>query len=305
MTPERPEPTESLPHPVKPERIETVPRLARRRPEGHKGDYGTVLVVAGGRGMAGAAALVGAGALRSGAGRVRVACPAEVQPTVASFEPSYMAYPLENDSHGVVRFPANRQTLERLLEGSDVLVMGPGLGQSEEARAMMRWVAEAVTVPTVLDADALNLLVGQTEVLGRLRRPVVLTPHPAEFARLAGRSVAEIQADRESHAIALARADHLVVVLKGTGTIVTDGARIYINTTGNPGMATGGAGDVLGGMIGALIGQKLPAFEAAQLGVYAHGLAGDIARDQNGEVGMIAGDIVDALPDAFYHLGSE
>lgn len=303
MTPERPEPIETLLPLPRPERVEVLPRLDRRRSGGHKGDYGTVLVVAGGRGMAGAAALVGVGALRSGAGRVRVACPAEVQPTVAGLEPSYMTYPLENDSHGHVRYHGNRAALERLLDDADVLVMGPGMGQSEEARNLVRWVVEAVRVPTVLDADALNLLAGQTEVLGHLRRPVVLTPHPGEFARLAGRTVAEIQADRESHALALARADHLVVVLKGAGTIVTDGALLYVNTTGNPGMATGGAGDILGGVIAALIGQKLPAFEAAQLGVYVHGLAGDIARDQNGEVGMIAGDIVDALPDAFVHLG--
>jgi NAD(P)H-hydrate epimerase len=236
---------------------------------------------------------------------VRVACPAEIQPTVASFEPSYMTYPLENDSQGAVRFPASRAAIERLLEGSDVLAVGPGLGQSEEARSLVRWIVESVGLPTVLDADALNLLVGQTEVLGGLKRPVVLTPHPGEFARLAGRTIAEIQADRESHAVAMARADHLVVVLKGAGTIVTDGARLYVNTTGNPGMATGGSGDILGGVIAALIGQKMPAFEAAQLGVYVHGLAGDIARDQNGEVGLIAGDIVDALPDAFVHLGAE
>jgi NAD(P)H-hydrate epimerase len=305
MTPERPDRIESLPPRSRPERVQTVPSLDRRLAAGHKGDYGTVLVVAGGRGMAGAVALAGAGALRSGAGRVRVACPAEIQPTVASFEPSYMTYPLENDSQGAVRFPASRAAIERLLEGSDVLAVGPGLGQSEEARSLVRWIVESVGLPTVLDADALNLLVGQTEVLGGLKRPVVLTPHPGEFARLAGRTIAEIQADRESHAVAMARANHLVVVLKGAGTIVTDGARLYVNTTGNPGMATGGSGDILGGVIAALIGQKMPAFEAAQLGVYVHGLAGDIARDQNGEVGLIAGDIIDALPDAFVHLGAE
>ncbi|MBV8318091.1 MAG: NAD(P)H-hydrate dehydratase, partial [Planctomycetaceae bacterium] len=112
----------------------------------------------------------------------------------------------------------------------------------------------------------------------------------------------EIQGDRETHAVALAQADHLIVVLKGARTVVTDGRRVYVNTTGNPGMATGGSGDVLTGVIAALIGQKLPPFEAAQLGVHVHGLAGDIARDQNGEIGMIAGDIVDSLPDAFEHL---
>jgi NAD(P)H-hydrate epimerase len=286
------------------ERITTLPTLAKRPADSNKGMYGHVLVIAGGRGMAGAAALVGASALRSGAGLVRVACPAEVQPTVASFEPSYMTYPLESDEDGLIRFQPARRALGRLLEQADVLAIGPGLGQSSEIRELVHWVVEEVTLPTVLDADALNTLAGQTETLADLRRPVVLTPHPGEFARLTGRPVREIQADREGHAVALAQADHLVVVLKGVHTIVTDGSRLYVNDTGNPGMATGGAGDALTGVIAALIGQKLGAFEAAQLGVHVHGLAGDIARDQNGEIGLIAGDIVDSLPDAFYHLTS-
>jgi NAD(P)H-hydrate epimerase len=131
---------------------------------------------------------------------------------------------------------------------------------------------------------------------------VVLTPHPGEFARLSGTTIAKVQAGRVEQAAALAAlAGPLVVVLKGAGTVVSDGRRYYINTSGNPGMATAGAGDVLAGVIAALMGQKLPAFEAAQLGVLIHGLAGDVARDQNGEIGLIAGDIVDALPDAFVH----
>ena len=285
------------------QRIEEVPRLPRRRADGHKGTYGTVLVLAGGRGMAGAAGLVGASALRSGAGLVRVACPAEVQPTVASYEPSYLTYPLEDDANGLVRFEPARRALERFLKSAGVLAVGPGLGQSDELKALILWIVEEVEVPTVLDADALNLLADQTEVLGRLSRPVVITPHPGEFSRLTGRSIEEIQEDREMHAVALAQADHLTVVLKGQGTIVTDGRRLYVNTTGNPGMGTGGAGDVLTGVVAALIAQGMDAFAAAQLGAFAHGLAGDIARDQNGEVGMIAGDLVDALPDAFVHLG--
>ena len=133
--------------------------------------------------------------------------------------------------------------------------------------------------------------------------PVIVTPHPGEFARLSGKAVADVQADRVRHGPRLAAtSEALIVVLKGSGTVVTDGERYYVNTTGNPGMATGGTGDVLTGVIAALIGQKLPAFDAAQLGVFIHGLAGDIARDHHGEVGMIAGDIVDALPDAFVHL---
>jgi NAD(P)H-hydrate epimerase len=287
------------------ERVTELPALPKRAADSNKGTYGTVLVVAGGRGMAGAAALVGAAALRSGAGLVRVACPAEVQPTVASLEPSYMTWPIENDGEGQLRFKPARRAIERLLERADVLAMGPGLGLSADIRDLVHWVVEEVKIPTVLDADALNALAGQTNTLADLRRPVVLTPHPGEFARLTGRETSEIQADREGHAVALAQAaDHLVVVLKGTGTVVTDGRRIYVNDTGNPGMATGGAGDVLTGVIAALVGQKLSAFQAAQLGVHVHGLAGDVARDQSGEIGLIAGDIVDSLPDAFYHLSA-
>jgi ADP-dependent NAD(P)H-hydrate dehydratase len=289
---------------MEPERVESLPQLPKRPPDAHKGLFGTVLVVAGGRGMAGAAGLTGAAALRSGAGLVRVATAAEVQPTVASYEPCYMTYPLENDEEGLIRPGAAKKALPRFLERSSVLAIGPGLGQSAGIRELVRWAVEEVTLPTVIDADAVNALAGQTDALSGLKHPVVITPHPGEFARLTGRTVAEIQADREAHALALAQADHLVVVLKGARTVVTDGERIYVNSTGNPGMATGGTGDVLTGVIAALIAQKLSPFEAAQLGVYIHGLAGDIARDQNGEIGMIAGDLVDVLADAFYHLSA-
>ena len=288
------------------ERIESLPSLPPRVADGHKGLYGTVLVIAGGRGMAGAAALCGASALRSGAGLVRVATPAEVQPTVASFEPSFMTYPLPDDEDGMVRLETSLPVLKRLVEPADVVAVGPGLGQSDDVRGLVRWVVESTSKPLVIDADGLNVLAGQTEILSRLTRPVILTPHPGEFARLTGTDTAAVQANRIELAVRLAAvAEPLVVVLKGAGTVVTDGRRVYVNTTGNPGMATGGAGDVLTGVIAALIGQGLPAFEAAQLGVYMHGLAGDIARDQNGAVGMIAGDIVDALPDAFYHASQE
>ncbi len=243
-------------------------------------------------------------ALRSGrVGLVRVACPSEVQPTVASFEPSYMTLPLANDDEGLVRFEPARAAIERLLPQTDVVAIGPGLGQSDDVKRLVRWVLESVDLPTVVDADGLNALVGQTELLRSLKKPVVITPHPGEFARLTQDSIAGVQADREGLAAAVASwSEALVVVLKGSGTIVTDGRKLYVNTTGNPGMATGGVGDVLTGVIAALIGQKLPAFDAAQLGVFVHGLAGDIARDQSGEIGMIAGDVVDSLPDAFFHL---
>src|SRR4051794_13486128 len=166
------------------ERITALPTLPKRPADSHKGMYGTILVVAGSRGMAGAAALVGASALRSGAGLVRVACPAEVQPTVACFEPSYMTYPLENDENGMLRFKPARKALAPLLERADVLAIGPGLGKSSEIRDLVHWVIEEVEIPILLDADALNALAGQTDTLADLPRPVVLTPHPGEFARL-------------------------------------------------------------------------------------------------------------------------
>jgi NAD(P)H-hydrate epimerase len=285
------------------ERIEKLTRLPARPKNSHKGLYGTVLAFAGGRGSAGAAALVGAASLRSGSGLVRVLCPKEVQPTVASFEPCYMTYPVADDADGLAVLEASKKVLGKFLPHASVLAMGPGLGQSADLRELVAWVVKSVEIPTILDADALNNLAGQTEILSTLKRPVILTPHPGEFSRLTGRSIAEIESDRETHAIALAgSAENLIVVLKGSETIVTDGTRLYVNTTGNPGMATGGSGDVLTGVIAAMIAQKLDPFDAACFGVYAHGLAGDIARDQNGVVGLIAGDIVDSLADAFHHL---
>jgi len=287
------------------ERIDTIPTLPPRPKDSHKGRFGSVLLLAGSRGMSGAAALGGISALRSGAGLVRIASAAEVQPTVAGFDPSYMTYPLPNDEDGRIDFARARPAIETLL-GATVVAVGPGLGQSDSIRALVRFLVESTDKPLVIDADGLNALAGQTEILANLTRPVILTPHPGEFARLTGLKVAEVQADREALAVKLAhRSEPLVVVLKGSETVVTDGTKLYINTTGNPGMATGGAGDVLTGIIAALLAQRAPGFEAAQLGVYVHGIAGDIARDQDGEVGMIAGDIVDALPDAFIHLRTD
>lgn len=285
------------------ESIDTIPKLPPRPRDSHKGRFGTVLVVAGSRGMAGAAALCGAAALRSGAGLVRVATAAEVQPVVAGFEPSYMTYPLPCDESGLIDFGRARPALEGLIATASVVAVGPGLGQSQETRQLVRFLLTETDRPLIVDADALNVLVGQTDLLGALKRPVILTPHPGEFARLIGKAVDEVQADRVRLAAAMAAASEtLVVVLKGSGTVVTDGRRYYINTTGNPGMASGGTGDVLTGVIAAILAQKLPAFDAARLGVFIHGLAGDVARDHHGEVGMIAGDIVDALPDAFVHM---
>lgn len=284
-------------------RVETQPPVPNRPVDSHKGLFGHALILGGSRGMAGAPSLAGAAALRCGAGLVHVASAAEVQPTVASFEPSYMTWPLATAPDGTIAFPEAQADLERLLERATVLGVGPGLGRSPSTVALTRWVVGSVKKPTVLDADALNAVSDALEILSDVGRPLILTPHPGEFSRLTGHPTSVIQRDRERHAVEFAlRFPGIVLVLKGAGTVVTDGDRIYVNATGNPGLAKGGTGDVLTGVITGLLGQGLEPFEAAQLGVYVHGLAGDVARDHNGVVGMIAGDVVDALADVMEHL---
>jgi ADP-dependent NAD(P)H-hydrate dehydratase len=282
--------------------LRSVPRLPPRDPEGHKGTYGRVLVVAGSRGMSGAAILCGRATLRGGAGLVQVAAPEGIVPVVAGADPCYLTAPLPEDEHGRL----GEEVVSRLLplvEASKVMVMGPGLGESETVARLILEVLRRTRVRLVLDADALNSLVGRLdELAGALEEQpgrVVLTPHPGEFARLAGTDIASVQDRRRDHAARLAGRLNAVVVLKGRGTVVTDGHYAYLNTTGNPGMATGGTGDVLAGLIAALCAQGLEGFAAAQLGVHLHGLAGDLARDDLGEVSLIASDLLTYLPKAF------
>ncbi len=281
-------------------RIKKTPVLPRRDADAHKGQFGSVLVIAGSRGMSGAAALSGAAAMRSGAGLVRIASPEEVAPIVATFEPCYMTYPLGQDDRGLIDFERSVEDLSRLIATADVIVVGPGLGQSLELQKMIAWLINTAQQPLVIDADGLNNLIGQVELFQSLQTPTVITPHPGEFARLTGSTNPEVQANRVQAASDFAaRFDQLIVVLKGSRTLITDGKQLFENQTGNPGMATAGSGDVLAGIIGALIGQKLRPFDAGVLGVHVHGLAGDIAREEFGEVSLIASDLIDQLPDAF------
>jgi ADP-dependent NAD(P)H-hydrate dehydratase len=281
--------------------IHEVPHLPARAPEGHKGTYGKVLVIAGSRDMSGAAILCGHAALRGGAGLVQLAIPAGIQDRVALANPCYLTTPLAQDSAGRLSAEALAELLP-LVETARVAVVGPGLGQSADIARVIRALLEQTTLPLILDADALNVLnTGEAPVRGTLAQPgrVIITPHPGEFARLVGTSVGEVQRQRVEQAAALAERWNVVVALKGHATVVTDGQRVYVNTTGNPGMATGGTGDVLTGLLGALRCQGLESFAAAQLGVYLHGLAGDLARQQVGEVSLIATDLIDYLPGAF------
>lgn len=275
-----------------------LPTLPPRRLDSHKGDYGRVLIVAGSRGMSGAAILAGTAALRGGAGLVRVAVPELIGNVVASGNPCYMTALLPHAEDG--RFSAAAEApLRALAAESDVVAGGPGLGRSTATTALVRTLLREVTGPLVLDADALNVLTEGRDDLRARSIPAVLTPHPGEFARLLGSDTAAVQANRATLAAQFAADHKVVVVLKGHGTVVTDGTQVFINPTGNPGMASGGSGDVLTGLTAALLGQGLKPFAAAQLAVYLHGLAGDLARDRLGEVSLIATDILEQLPAAF------
>ncbi len=277
-----------------------LPRLAPRQADSNKGDYGRLLIVGGSQGMAGAVALSGMAALRSGAGLVKLATAAACQATVASFEPSAMTLPLPCDGEGRIASSAIK-VLEPLVEEATVVACGPGLGRSEELKQLVGWLYQRVARPMVCDADALFALAKEPELLKSAGGPRVLTPHPGEFSRLLGVE-RFATAERESLAKQFAKRTGAVVLLKGHRTVITDGSRVALNTTGNPGMATGGTGDVLTGVIAALLGQGLGAFEAAQLGAYVHGLAGDLAAAELGEVSMIASDLVRFLPEAWQSL---
>lgn len=280
----------------------SIPRLPPRQPGGHKGTYGRVLIVAGSRGMSGAACLAGKSALRGGAGLVTVAVPSNILPVVASYEPAYLTLPLA-DQDGAL---ANAATTEILSTKTDVLAVGPGLSQRGAVGDVIRAVVSSAPVPMVIDADGLNSLVGQTNLLAERQNGTILSPHPGEFARLTGRSIGEIQAHREELATRFAADHQVVLILKGSGTVVTDGTRLAVNATGNPGMATGGTGDVLTGLLAALLAQGLQPFEAARLAVHIHGLAGDLVAQAGSPISLIASDLLDAIPVAWRtHQGAE
>jgi NAD(P)H-hydrate epimerase len=284
--------------PSTPQLVTEIPRLLPRAADANKGTYGRALIIAGSRGMSGAAVLCGSGALRGGAGLVRVACPASIQPIVAGGSPCYMTVALPEDVEGRVA-PAAASELTTLASTCTATAVGPGLGQSAALPELLLAVIAQTTVPLVLDADALNALAGRTSDLRLHHGPVVITPHPGEFARLVGCDIATVQADRQGLAARFATAHDAVVVLKGHETIVTDGRRLAVNRTGNPGMATGGTGDVLAGLVVALLCQGLEPFAAARLAVHLHGMAGDLARDELGEVSLISSDLLEYMPRAF------
>jgi hydroxyethylthiazole kinase-like uncharacterized protein yjeF len=284
-----------------PEQLRDV--VEPRAADSHKGDFGRVTIVAGSRGKTGAAHLAAMGALRSGAGLVTVATPASCLPIVASMAADYMTEPLAESDEGTVRGDA----VDRIVDLThDVIACGPGLGRTVGAAEFVRGLLDRATVPLVLDADALTLLADDPgRLTGREERDVVITPHPGEMARLIGASVEEVQANRIEVATDFATTHRVYVVLKGHRTIVaTPEGRVFINPTGNPGMATGGTGDVLTGMIAAWLAQLLDAEAACRLAVFLHGAAGDLAEAGQGQTAMMATDLLGELGRALTVLTS-
>ncbi len=282
--------------------------LPAREAGSHKGTYGHLLAVAGSRGKAGAAVLVARAALRSGVGLVTAATPASSLPVVASQQAEVMTEPLEETPSGALAATAAARILE-LLDGRDALALGPGLGTEAPTREMVAAVLARRARPAVVDADALNALAAcggeAIHAAGSAGAPWELTPHPGEAARLLGASVGAIQSDRLGAARRLASLSGGVVVLKGHRTVIASpGGFAAVNSSGNPGMATAGSGDVLTGIVGALLARGLDPLDASRIATYVHGDAGDRAAARRGQEGMIAADLLDALPAALVAIGN-
>ena len=261
----------------------------------HKGDFGRVLLVCGSVGFTGAAALAARAALRTGAGLITVATPRQVWPIVAAKLDEPMVVPMAEDKAGRLSLQA-APALAQLLAKADACLIGPGLGRSEELDALVATLVDEARCPVVLDADGINAMAGHIDRLREAACPLILTPHDGEFLRLSP-SAALPPADfdtRADRAMMLARQLGAVVLLKGYRTAITDGKRLYRNETGNPGMATGGSGDVLAGMLVSLLGQGLAPLEAAAAAAWLHGAAGDRGAAERGEYGMTPSDLIDA-----------
>jgi ADP-dependent NAD(P)H-hydrate dehydratase / NAD(P)H-hydrate epimerase len=279
---------------------DVAPLTGPRPAESNKGNYGHVLVVGGSLGKAGAAAMAGMAALRAGAGLSTVATPKSVLGTVAGFHPELMTEALSETEASTISVSA-LEKIGELAKGKSALAIGPGISRNPQTSEFVRNLIAKSQVPTVLDADGLNAFEGRSGELNGKGRTLVITPHPGEMARLVGCSIADIQKDRLAVARKFARDHELIVVLKGHRTLVVqpDG-ETWVNTTGNPGMATGGTGDILTGMVAGMIAQHAKqAFMAVIAAVYLHGLAGDVMRDKLGEHSLVATDLLRGLPEAF------
>lgn len=282
--------------------VEEVGTLVRaRRSAAHKGDFGHLLVLAGARGKSGAALLCGNAALRVGTGLVTLAGPSSLNGVFSSVLIEAMTIPFPERPDGSLCL--DKRAITQALSGKSAVAFGPGVGVSADTIGLVRWLLAHNEKPLVIDADGLNCIAADVSLLDKARAPVVLTPHPGEMARLINKSNAEVQNQRLEVARSFAAKHRCYLVLKGAHTVVAapDG-RAWINTTGNPGMASGGMGDVLTGVVGGLLAQGYPPEEACMLGVFLHGYVGDVAAQEKGEVGILARDLIERLPEGLRAL---
>lgn len=275
---------------IKLDHSQVLSLLPQRRKNAHKGDFGRVLLLCGSVGYTGAAALAAMGALRAGAGLVYLGVPESIYTIAAAKLTEPIVFPLLEKDGKLAAAAINE--IANVLHKMDAVLIGPGLGQSEDTFAVTRWVLENFSGPVVVDADGINILSSHKNILRGRTNPTILTPHEGEFCRIAG----EYPVDRTIDAQKLAANLGAIVVLKGFETVITDGITTYINPTGNPGMAVGGSGDVLSGVITALLGQGLDPLQAAACGVWLLGAAGDICAEEIGQYGMLPSDMLNALP---------
>ena len=272
--------------------------LPRRSSGAHKGDCGRVLILAGSQGMTGAACLTAQAAIRAGAGLVTLGVPEGLHDIMEVKLTEVMTVPLPQTARKTLSLAA-WEDIAALLGRVDVLALGPGLSIHPETVDLVRKILGELRIPAVIDADGLNALAGQIGMISRVKAPLVLTPHPMEMARLLNITSEEVLSNRYDAVDQLAKEGNCVALLKGSRTLVTDGHDLYINATGNPGMATGGSGDVLTGIIAALMAQGLEPLKAAAAGAFVHGRAGDLALRDKGVMGLIASDLLENLPEAF------
>ena len=278
--------------------------VPNREPDSHKGTYGHMLVMAGSRGKTGAAILACRAAMRTGAGLVTLAAPRSLNDILASSLVEVMTEPLRDNAAEEIDLPSDEEWRE-LLKRKNVLLFGPGIGVSDSTRSALHWLLKNLDTPWVIDADGLNNLALDVDRLRKARTPPIVTPHPGEMARLVGRNTAAVNQDRIGIARTFATEHHCHVVLKGARTVIaTPEGKVFINPTGNPGMASGGMGDVLAGMLAALLGQGLAPEDAMKLGVYLHGFVGDRVAAEKGEIGLLASDIIEGLPAGMRALSS-
>jgi NAD(P)H-hydrate epimerase len=273
-----------------------------RQPDTHKGTYGHVLVMAGSRGKTGAAIMACRAGMRSGAGLVTLAGPRSLNGIFASTLVEVMTEPLR-DNEAEEMEPLGDEEWRRLLERKNALLFGPGIGVNDSTRSALRWLLRHLEIPWVIDADGLTNLALELGLLRNAKTPPILTPHPGEMARLIGKDTATVNQNRIDTARFFAIQHCCHVVLKGARTVIsTPEGRVFINPTGNPGMASGGMGDVLAGMLAALLGQGLSPEDAMKLGVYLHGFVGDRVETEKGQIGLIASDIIEGLPSGMRAL---